>query len=167
MNESGKVIWLVELLTSDKYGFDLGCGSGKIPGSIGVDIDPKNNPDIIIDCSTPEAWVKLKAAYPYDSEYDYIYSSHLIEDFDEQEQIRICKLWLENIIPGGLLILYVPEKGAYKGCNLDHKREFEHGFMEKLFDDIGIKEFTVSYESTYSKTLYGILGIGKKGIKNG
>ena len=34
MNESGKVIWLVELITSDKYGFDLGCGSEKIPGSI-------------------------------------------------------------------------------------------------------------------------------------
>lgn len=163
MNESNKIIWLIESITKGRYGFDLGCGSSKIPGSIGIDIKPDNKPDMVIDCCVPEAWTEIKATYPYDSEYDYIYSSHLIEDFDEQEQIRICKLWLENMAPDGFLILYVPEKGAYKGTNFDHKREFEKGFMEKLFKDIGIKEFIVSYESNWSETLYGILGIGKKG----
>lgn len=162
MSESQRIYWLIQEIVKGKFGYDLGCGNWKIPNSIGIDVDPKHNPDLIYDCSNPETWKILRGTPPMF--VDYLYSSHLIEDFVEEEQIRICKMWLEYIKPGGFLILYVPEKGAYKGVNLAHKREFEKGFMEKLFNDIGIKQFIVSYESNWSDKLYGILGIGKKGV---
>lgn len=161
MSETDKIKWIVEKLANG-IGYDMGCGEGKLPGSIGIDIRPEKKPDVVLDCSRADLWEQL-VNLKYPTSLDYIFSSHLIEDFVEVDQVAICKTWLVGIKPGGLLILYVPEKDAYKGTNFDHKREFEHGFMEKLFEDIGIKQFIVSYESNWSSKLYGILGIGRKG----
>ena len=161
MTETEKVSWVLKWLAKG-IGYDMGCGDKKLFGSIGIDIRGEKKPDIVFDTASQLIWTFLKEmGHPIT--VDYIFSSHLIEDFVEEDQIAICKTWLAGIKPGGLLILYVPEKGAYKGTNFDHKREFEHGFMEKLFTDIGVNQFIVSYENTHNTNLYGILGIGKKG----
>jgi len=53
----------------------LGCGSAKIKGSIGIDIDPKSQADVIHDLD--------KFPYPFKAgEFDQVFAEHIIEHLD-------------------------------------------------------------------------------------
>jgi predicted SAM-dependent methyltransferase len=64
-----------------------------------------------------------------DNALDYIYSSHLLEDFTYNELIPILKEWRRTIRPGGLLVINCPDQQKFiKHCettgqptNLAHK----------------------------------------------
>lgn len=45
-----------------------------------------------------------------DQVLDYVYSSHLIEDFDEVGQKALIQEWCRVIVPGGHLVIVAPEK---------------------------------------------------------
>ena len=47
-----------------------------------------------------------------DGTLDYVYSSHLLEDFEDTE--AVLKEWLRVIKPGGLLILFCPDEQIYR-----------------------------------------------------
>ena len=49
-----------------------------------------------------------------DGQLDYIYSSHLIEDFSYEEMIVILREWLRVLKPLGHLVLYQPTEAVYK-----------------------------------------------------
>ena len=48
-----------------------------------------------------------------DGVMDYVYSSHLLEDFDAVEIPRVLREWLRVLKPGGLLVLLLPEQRRY------------------------------------------------------
>lgn len=64
-----------------------------------------------------------------DSAFDYVYSSHLIEDFVYDEQLDLILEWRRILKPGGLLVLYCPDEPVFaahcratgQGYNLAHK----------------------------------------------
>ena len=112
-------------------GLDLGYGGDPIvPSAITLDgrwggkgpplipYAPQN----LTGTATDLYWFK-------DNVFDYVYSSHLLEDFDYAEQIKILEEWIRVIKIGGYLILYLPDEQIYrKHCeklgkprNEDHK----------------------------------------------
>ena len=78
---------------------DLGCGNRKREGSIGIDINPKTNADVIHNLND--------FPYPFeDSKFDEIYADNVIEHLNDvikvmEELYRIGK-------PGGLIKVDVP-----------------------------------------------------------
>ncbi len=74
-----------------------------------------------------------------DEVLDYVYSSHLIEDFTAEQQKTIIQEWLRVIKPGGHLVILAPEKNRWKAAldrkqppNLAHKHELEVGELSKI-----------------------------------
>jgi len=78
---------------------DLGCGNRKRAGSIGLDINPRTNADVVHDLNS----------FPYplpDSEFDGIYVDNVLEHLEDvikvlEELHRIAK-------PGALVKIVVP-----------------------------------------------------------
>lgn len=159
--ESQKIWWFVRYLVRDKIGYDVGCGGWSIPGAIGIDIKKDSAADLICDCSMSNMWTFANNK-GFHTPVDYVFSSHLIENFDEEQQICICGYWLDAIQTGGLLILYVPEKGAFKGTNVNHVREFRRGDLEALYEKLGFKQYLITYETDVYPNMYGIIGVGER-----
>src|SRR3546814_5212709 len=86
-------------MNSGKKILDLGCGTRKRPGSVGMDINPATGADIIHDLEI--------FPYPFDdSTFDEIYVDNVLEHLDNviatmEELHRITK-------PGGLVKIIVP-----------------------------------------------------------
>lgn len=156
--ESEKVYCMIEAHVKGKKGLDIGCGGWKIIGAKGIDIRP-GVADIVGDITKGLANV---LQYKRKTRFDYIFSSHLIEDFDEVDQYKLLLDWIEHIKPLGKLILYVPQEGLYQGCNVAHKREFNKGDLETMFKNLGIAVIGAWYESEAPSGGYSILMIGQK-----
>lgn len=159
--ESQKIYCMIRNYVDGREGLDIGCGGWKIIDSIGIDIRP-GVADIVGDITKglksllrkPGQKGKLK-------KYDYIFSSHLLEDFSKDDQIKLLEDWVSFLKVGGHLILYVPEKGAYKDCNLAHKREFAKGDLEEFFEMFNLK-ITDRYYESQAKNGYSIIIVGEK-----
>lgn len=75
-----------------------------------------------------------------DNSLDYIYSSHLLEDFTYRELVQILAEWRRVIRPGGLIVTNCPDQKRFKnyiaehnqGDNLAHK---EADFSLQTFRD--------------------------------
>ncbi len=68
---------------------DVGCGTNKYEGAIGLDQNPRTNADVIHDLG--------KFPYPFeDNEFDFVYASHVVEHIPDvmrfvEELYRITK----------------------------------------------------------------------------
>lgn len=67
-----------------------------------------------------------------DGVLDYLYSSHLLEDYEEREEI--LNEWARVLKPGGYLVVLVPDKEMFnkavangQNANSNHKREWTIG----------------------------------------
>jgi predicted SAM-dependent methyltransferase len=92
-------------------GVDLGFGGDAItPTAVRVDFPTpyattKGQPvQLGGDCRHLE-WFR-------DGSLDYVYSSHLLEDFEDTE--AVLKEWLRVLKPGGLLIIFCPDEQVYR-----------------------------------------------------
>lgn len=124
-NESQKVKYDIVQYTRGKV-LDLGCGPWKaFPHFIGVDAKEEWEdtgpwrPDIIDDCQKLSLFAK--------ESIDAVYSSHLLEHFDDTE--AVLKEWWRVIKVGGYLVLYLPHKDFYpnighEDANKSHKHDF-------------------------------------------
>lgn len=127
-------------------GVDLGCGGDLIvPDAIGVDM-PKpytsvgDRPVHLKGDATMLQWFR-------DEALDYIFSSHLLEDFVNTEEI--LTEWLRVIKVGGHLSLFLPVEMVYREhCkktgqtyNLAHKvPEMSLDYIRGVYDRIGVTE---------------------------
>lgn len=48
-----------------------------------------------------------------DDVLDYVYSSHVLEDFDEQQTVSVLAEWLRVVRVGGYLVLLLPDQARY------------------------------------------------------
>jgi predicted SAM-dependent methyltransferase len=134
-------------------GIDLGCGRDKICSeAIGMDM---TNPYTKVGDDSIQLKGDAKDLYWFnDGVLDYIYSSHLLEDFDNTEEVM--KEWVRVIKPGGLLILNLPDEQTFRAhCkktgqpgNASHKHEFfNKEFVKECATNLGNLEIIVH---TYS-----------------
>jgi SAM-dependent methyltransferase len=96
---------------SDGKGIDVGCSR-----------DPLTRTCVAFDQSDwPEVTHRGDArALPFgDAEFDWLWSSHLLEHFEDTA--AVLKEWVRVLKPGGTIGLYVPHPELYKGGNPDHK----------------------------------------------
>jgi len=75
---------------------------------------------------------------------DYVFSSHLLEDFEPKETKKILREWLRVLKPGGFLVLYLPDEQRYRShCrktgqpyNENHKIDnFSLDYMKSVIRD--------------------------------
>lgn len=101
-------------------GLDLGFGGDPIrEDSITVDNKSSTHPSFLGDAANLH-WFK-------DGCFDYVFSSHLLEDFVDTG--LVLEEWLRVIRPGGCLVLFLPDQKVYEShCrihgvipNQDHK----------------------------------------------
>lgn len=123
------------LLYCQGKGLDIGCRDAKIlPDAIGIDQQDYKGVDHVLDASKP---------LPFqESAFDYIFSSHCLEDIEDTE--RTLRQWLQVLKPGGNISLYLPHKDLYRGYNTDHMHEFLPEDITELLVSLGV-EIVESY----------------------
>ena len=95
------------------YGLDLGFGGDKVqPSAIGVDLPVPythvgNDPVQLGGDARKLVWFR-------DEVLDYVYSSHLLEDFPAEQTRTIVMEWLRVLKVGGHLVLYQPDEQVYR-----------------------------------------------------
>ena len=106
---------------------DVGSGPRKYPGSVNIDINPENAPDMLHDLN--------KYPWPAQSdEFDLVHCSHCLEHLDDavkavEEMYRLCK-------PGGLIKIIVPHyTGHTSWGSPEHKRAFGAKWFNYFHDD--------------------------------
>jgi len=147
-------------------GLDLGCGHEKINPATAIGIDAGGNAaNINIDLSKPDALKIFSDEY-----FDYVFSSHLLEDFYDTE--TALREWWRVIKPGGHLILYLPHKYFYPdfkddpGVNPNHKHNFIPTDIIKHMDKFATYNLVkndsynekdeYSFEMVFEKTVYPV-----------
>jgi len=122
-NESNEMLKVRPRIASylQGIGLDLGCGNEKVcKEAIGIDLMGKGA-DIKLDLTGVDA-LGIFA----DGTFDYVFSSHVLEDFLATE--AILSDWWRVVRPGGYLILYSPDPDYYPrvgtaGSNVEHKKD--------------------------------------------
>lgn len=98
-----------------------------------------------------------------DETLDFVYSSHLLEDF--YTWVGVLKEWLRVLKIGGHLIIMVPDRERFRAAvaggqpdNLAHRHEFEVGELTSLLED----QVGVVIDRLEPADSYNILFIGRK-----
>jgi SAM-dependent methyltransferase len=106
---------------------DLGCGTRKRPGAVGLDINDRTDADVLHDLNT--------FPYPFDDEsFDEILLDNTLEHLDNvvrvvEEVHRICR-------PGGLVTIVVPYFRSVWACiDPTHKHFFTVGSFDYFDPD--------------------------------
>jgi len=114
------------------YGCDVGFGG-----------DPISSSSVRVDLPTPytrvgQLNVQLggdcrNLCWFRDGVLDFVYSSHLLEDFPEHEIIPILTEWLRVLKPGGRLVLLLPDQQRYlKACRQKGEGPNPHHSMDNF-----------------------------------
>ena len=101
-------------------GLDIGCGPEKIiPEAIGIDQQGGD-----INCDISRGMDLFRNGF-----FDYIFSSHCLEDFKNTE--AILSDWWSKIKVGGHLILYLPHRDLYPniGTHPEANKWHQHDFV--------------------------------------
>lgn len=130
---------------------DIGCGTAKKAGAIGLDMLRTDCVDIIGDARS----------LPFDDEsFDVVYSSHIIEHFSHKEINTVLKEWIRCLKTGGTLEIRCPwlrirallfflhpswsnMTQIYGGQDHDgnfHKCGFSFELLKTILEENGIKE---------------------------
>lgn len=126
-------------------GLDLGsAGDPIVPTAIQVELPNPYCPSFEQKYPPQIKGDATKLVWFADNSMDYVFSSHLIEDFDANQQRVILREWGRVVKPGGHLVILAPERHRWhealrKGQppNLAHKNEPEIGEFTRVFQMFG------------------------------
>lgn len=103
-----------------------------------------------------------------DDSMDYIYSSHLLEDFYWHELVEIIREWCRVLKPGGFLVLNCPDQQEYlEYCRADgtepNQAHKEPDFSWVTFQE-RVLDVDEAFETEMSRDLppYSWLYVGRK-----
>lgn len=166
-SETAKHRKLLEVFCTGN-GLDLGsAGDPIVPTAIQVErvdnycpfFDHKYPPQLRGDATKLE-WFK-------DGVLDYVFSSHLIEDFTADEQRVICKEWARVVKPGGHIVILAPEQGRWREAvrkgqppNNAHQHEPFLGWFTQIFNELG--GWAILRDQFCDKTDYGMYFVARK-----
>lgn len=139
-------------------GLDMGCGSCPLdhPDCLHIDISPQPIAEQQVGALFIQADVtKLN----YKLEYDFVFSSHMVEDLPNRDAMIDClNSWSNLLKSGGHIILLIPDMqgGRYptveEGGNCSHKTNVGRPFFEEIIDflpDLKIVQIdTIPHESS-------------------
>lgn len=132
-------------------GVDLGFGGDPIvPSAICLDMDTPYN----LVGNAPQHLHGSADDLPFkDGVLSYVYSSHLIEDFDYETQLVLLNEWLRVLKFGGLVVICAPDEIRFrKHCsetgqqlNLAHVNEDYSlkNFKERVVDELVVDRVRV------------------------
>lgn len=162
--ENSKIRHLVLPFIPEKgNGIDLGYGGDAItPNTIAMDMVDKYGtagdlPQQLFGDATNLYWFK-------DEVLDYVFSSHLLEDFVDTK--GILNEWLRVLKPKGVLILYLPNEARFKAhCNKtgqiynwNHKCDaMSLEYMSQIFKELNLREI-YSYDEEDKGYSFVIIG---------
>lgn len=111
---------------ADANGIEVGCGGAPLLShAIALDL-----PVPYTKCGNQPIHLKGDCRHlPWfaDNALDYLYSSHLFEDFPEPENQQIFAEWLRVVRPGGILALLLPHQQRYlAACKRKGEAPNEH-----------------------------------------
>lgn len=135
-------------------GLDIGFGGSPIkPSAICIDRpegaagrrqDPSPAPTHLVGPADNLYWFK-------DNVLDYVYSSHVLEDFLDTE--GVLREWLRVLKPGGNLVLFLPDQQVYvretpkQHWNQDHKHAgFGLVWLKEILLKMGVPASAVIHE---------------------
>jgi len=105
------------------YGLDIGYGGDPIlPSAITIDV-PKPY-KTVGDAPLNLGGDARKLYWFRDETMDYVFSSHLLEDFPADETEHVLREWLRVLKVGGHLILYCPVEKVYRAHCKDNGQEY-------------------------------------------
>lgn len=163
-NEIKMLLYNLKIDLYSLNGVEIGSGGDPlIDKSICVDLEVPYSkcgysPTHLNGDSRSLSWFK-------DESLEYIYSSHLFEDFQNGENLEILKEWTRVIKKDGVLIMLLPDQHRYlKACRLKKESPNEHhkinnfgpGYMENLLEEcpkleiVKIHKFWDSYPAEYN-----------------
>lgn len=120
---------------------DIGCGGNRVPNSIGIDIDPNVNPDIVHNLNH----------YPFPLEsnkFDKIYAKHIIEHLDDP--ISFVKEIFRLLKPGGIAFIATPHFSSYVAYSEpQHKLFYSYFLLTNVSRGLNIK--VLNQEITFFK----------------
>lgn len=125
------------------YGVDLGFGGDPIvPHAIRVDLP---QPYTQVGAHSVQLGGGAENLYWFrDNVLDFVFSSHLLEDYDDTE--AVLREWLRVLKPGGRLIIYCPDEQRFRAhCaatgqpyNPHHKHaDFSLAYVKNALDRVG------------------------------
>lgn len=98
--ESNKIAHLIVKYTRGKV-LDIGCGVRKaFPHFIGVDVIKTDATDLVMESSD--------LSLVSDKSIDAVFSSYLLQDYDDTTKAKMLKEWTNKLKVGGYLVLYLP-----------------------------------------------------------
>ena len=116
---------------------DVGCGINKLPGSIGIDRNPKTRADVLVDLD--------RCPYPVrDSSFDGVQAIHVIEHVDDV--LASVAEWHRLVRPGGEVFIVTPHYTDFASfCDPTHKWHL-NSFSLRYFggDDAGYGYYTAA-----------------------
>ncbi|MBI5086647.1 MAG: class I SAM-dependent methyltransferase [Acidobacteria bacterium] len=105
---------------------DVGCGINKLPGSLGIDRNPRSNADVLCDLD--------RFPYPFrDSSFDRLQAIHVIEHVSDV--LRTMEEFHRLVRPGGAILLETPHYTDFSSfCDPTHRWHL-NSFSFRYFGD--------------------------------
>jgi len=111
---------------------DLGCGSNKRPGFVGVDILQSADADFVVDLNI--------GPYPFeDGVADVIWSNHVLEHLDNP---LVCMGEIHRILkPGGVAYIHLPHPSAINCVwgHVQHNHALPRDWFMGVCDSLGLE----------------------------
>lgn len=136
-------------------GLEIGTGTNRLsPTVLGIDNYNHVDADMIWDCAPEQDGKQYYQPYPFkDERFDFVFSSHVLEDFNPMVIQIVFDEWLRLVKKGGYLILLVPDMEGGRYPDWDEKFEFNDPEVIRGERNIGELKGNPSHRCTMGLTL--------------
>jgi predicted SAM-dependent methyltransferase len=118
-----------QFLLVEKYcknlGLDIGCGTNRFsPTVLTIDWYDHVDTDMIWNCAPEPKEGEQQYVYPYpfrENRFDFVFASHILEDFLPSVIQWVFDEWLRLIKVGGYLVILVPDMENHRYPDWDEK----------------------------------------------
>jgi predicted SAM-dependent methyltransferase len=132
-------------------GFDIGCGTNRLaPTVLTTDWYSHTDTDMIWNCVAGAG----KWEYPFrEDRFDFVFASHVLEDFAPDEIQWVFDEWLRIIKKGGYLVILVPDMEGGRYPDWDEKFTDDDEEVKSGKRQSGELKGNPSHRVTMGKTL--------------
>jgi predicted SAM-dependent methyltransferase len=114
---------------------NVGCGNKNEKGYIGIDVR---------DCGQEIVWDVREGIPLPDNSVDFIWTSHVIEHFDNEECEGVLKEFYRVLKPGGISQNIVPHAADPTAFYFDHKTFWNEARIQTLTGVPGLEGFEIT-----------------------